>query len=280
MGLPDLRPVTATGGRVVTAELAFVTVGAKPRDEFYRYAWQGRDLPSWSTIRAIAGVKPQIHSWVLEGMVTEALRMGPTIAAAVQTNEPAAIKWVRTRLWDAAVAERDKAADLGTRVHGAVEQGHDPALVSVDVAKKLAWFRDWCAVSGATILAQEYQVFNLTLGYGGTVDLLVLMPDGSIWIVDLKSGRSLWGEHALQLMGYVQGEFVGRDDAIDDTLTAFHRSARGMAVLHLRDDGWEFRSLRADAETWAAFRGLLTFARWQHANDDIDTVTLGKRRSA
>lgn len=257
----------------------FITIGAHPRDPFYRYRWAGRDLPSWSTIRAVAGLKPQVHAWALEGMVSAALGLGPTIAAAVSTGEAATLAWVRTRLWDAALETRDAAAKMGTRVHQAVEQGVDPDRADADISAKLRWFRDWLAVSGAQILGQEYQVYNLELGYGGTIDLLVLMPDGSIWVVDIKSGKSLWGEHALQLMGYIQGEFVGRDDVVDDALTAFHRSARGMAVLHVREDGWEFRGLRPDPETWAAFRGLLVYAVWQHDHDDIDAVTIAKKGS-
>lgn len=256
-----------------------ITIGAPVRDAFYRYTWQGRDLPSWSTLRSTAGMRPQIHAWALEGMVTEAMALGPTIAAAVTTNDEAAVAWVRTKLWDAATERRDRAARLGTRVHEAVELGTDPQLAPADIAAKLGWFRDWLAVSKATILGQEYAIYNLTVGYGGTVDLLVLMPDGSTWVVDLKTGNSVWGEHALQVMGYVQGEFVGADDVVDEALTAFHRQARGMAVLHLSDDGWSFHSLRPDPATWEAFRGLLAFATWQHDHDDIRDVTVGLRRS-
>lgn len=277
----DLHTARSTRGRIVTElqTLPFLTVGAKPVDRFYRYTWQGRDLPSWSTIRETAGIKPQIHGWALRGMLEQALTMGPTIVAATSTGDKAALDWTRDRLWDAANDSRWSAARLGTRVHEAVEQGIDPDVAPGDIASKLRWFRDWLSVSGAVLLAQEYRIYNLDIGYGGTVDLLVLLPDGSVWVVDLKTGDSLWGEHALQLTGYAMGAFVGLDDVVDDALTALHRSARGIAVLHLRDDGWEFRSLRMDQGTWGAFRGLLAFAVWQHDHDSIDDVTLGKRRS-
>lgn len=255
-----------------------VVIGAKPQDEFYRYRWEGRDLPSWSSLRHIAGIKPQIHGWALDGMVTEAIRMGTTIAAATVTNSPAATEWVRRKLWEASLEERDRPARLGTKVHQAVETGLDPEQADPDIASKLRQFRHFLAVTGAKVIGQEYQVYNLELGYGGTVDLLLLLPDGSIWVVDIKSGKSLWGEHALQVMGYLQGQIVGRDDVVDEALTAFHRSARGMAVLHLTDAYAEFRSMVTDLETWEAFRGLFRFAMWQHDHDDIDSVTVAKRR--
>lgn len=275
------RVVTTTRGSSVDFA---ITIGAPPPDPFYRYWWQGRPLPSWSTIRAAAGMRPQIHAWALGGMADAAVAEAGTLAAAVATGDESAVKWARARLWDAAVDARDSAARLGTRVHEAVETGLALELAPPDLAPKLAAFYDWLRVSRAQILGQEYAVYNLTVGYGGTVDLLVLMPDGSIWVVDLKTGKSLWGEYALQIMGYVHGEFVGATDdegvqRVDEALTAFHRAARGMAVLHLSDSGWEFRSLTPDPRTWAAFQGLLAFADWQHDHDDIASVTAGVRRS-
>lgn len=282
-----VRDLLTARGAGMTLELlppaegpgALITVGEPARDPFYRYRWQGRDLPSWSTIRHIAGIKQQIHAWALEGMVTEALAMGTTIAAAAVTGQPAAVDMVRRRLWDAATEERDRAARLGIKVHQAVETGVRPEIADADIARKLGSFHHWLARSGARILRHEYRIYNLTVGYGGTVDLLVVLPNGRVFVVDIKSGKNLWGEHALQVMGYLQGEFVGLDDVVDEGLTAFHRGVHGMAVLHLGDDFWEFRSLLPDQATWDAFRGLFTFAVWQHEHDDIESVTLAKRRS-
>lgn len=256
----------------------FLVIGAKPHDPFYRYRWEGRDLPSWSTLRHVAGIKSQIHGWALDGMVTEAIRMGTTIAAAVSTNNPAAVEYVRTKLWEASIEECDRPARLGTKVHLAVETGVDPDHADADIAAKLRQYRHFINATGVEILGHEYQVYNLEVGYGGTVDLLALLPDGRIYVVDIKSGKNIWGEHALQVMGYMQGRFVGRDDVVDEAMTAFHRSAHGMAVLHLTDDYAEFVAMTPDQDTWAAFLGLHRFAVWQHAHDSIDDVAIAKRR--
>lgn len=260
-------------------EQAVLVVGQKAADPFYRYRWQGRDLPSWSTIRAIAGIKLPIHEWSLRGLADEAMRWGPTIAAATSTGNEVAIGWLRDKLLAAAYAERDRAARLGTRVHAAVEHGIDPSQAEADIAPRLTWYRNWLARSGARILGQEYQVYNLAVGYGGTVDLLVALPDGSIWLVDVKSGKSVWGEVALQVTGYRRAEFVGRDDVVDEAMTVLHHGITGIAVLHLADDRWEFDALVQDEDTWQAFVGLHRFACWQHDHDDIRDVTWSRRRS-
>lgn len=266
---------------LTTVEVAapFITIGARPKDPFYRYRWGDRDLPSWSSIRATAGLKPQIHAWALEGMARKAIEISPSLSAAVLSNNEPVIAWARERLWDAAADEQGRAARFGTAVHEAVAASTPPDKLDEPVAVHVQWFADWLRTSGAQVIANEFVIYNLALGYGGTGDLLVLMPDGSVWVVDLKTGKSLWGEYLLQVMGYANGEFVARDGVVDDRLTGVLQSVRGIGILHLSEKGWEFRGLRSDAAAWAAFRGLLTFAVWQHDHDDIDSVTASVTRN-
>jgi hypothetical protein len=90
----------------------------------------------------------------------------------------------------------------------------------------------------------------------------------------------VYPDQLLQLLPYLMAEFVGEDDVVDEDLTALLRQARGVALLHLVDHGWEFRSLEATPDAWRAFRGLLAFARWMAEHQSIDSVTLGTRRGA
>lgn len=254
------------------AATPLLTIGEPPRDPFYRYRWQGRDLPSWSTLRATAGIKPQVHAWALDGMADKAIELASTLGRAAVIGDAAALGWARERLWDAAVESQGRRADLGTRVHLATHDGTHSD--EPDVAPFVAQYAHWKYATSADIVASEFEVYDLTVGYGGTADRLVLLPDGGLWLVDLKTGRNLWGEHALQLTAYAMAEFVGRDDTIDERLTALLHRLTGVAVLHLRPDGWSWHAIRADGETWAAFRGLHRFATWQHAHDDLAELTV------
>jgi hypothetical protein len=187
-----------------------------------------------------------------------------------------ASKWLRL----AATEERDAAAELGTAVHDAAASNLDIETVEPAVRPRLLQFRSWLATARPEILATEFQCWNLTAGYAGTADLLVRLLDGSIWLIDLKTGKGTYAEHALQLIDYRTAEFVGSDDVVDDRLTALLHACSGMAVLHLADDHWEFRAIRFDQETLDASRGLLAFARWMHDHRDIGDVTVASRRSA
>jgi hypothetical protein len=292
---PDPAPL-----RLVTPEPEepiepFVTIAPGPRNArtdsstgLRFYTWQGRELPSVTTVRRMAGIPHGLHQWTLNQVILRAVTEHEQLTAMLtrerrprervleKNRMEEAGRWLRL----AATEERDAAAKLGTAVHDAAAEGLDPDAVDPEVRPRLFQFRDWVRSAKPWILGTEFQVFNLSEGYAGTADLLVRLVDGSIWLVDLKTGKGTYSEHLLQLMGYLMGELVGQDDVVDPRLTALLRQVTGIAVLHLADDHWEFRPLEATREAWAAFTGLLRFATWMHANQSIDDVTVTTRRGA
>jgi hypothetical protein len=249
-----------------------------PRTGLRTYTWQGRKLPSVTSVRQIAGLPHGLHQWTLNQLIAYVVDHAGDIATKIAANDPAQLQLVRAELRSASTAQRNAAADLGKAVHSAVETGQSLAAVPPEVAPRLRQYLDWLRVSEAEILASEFQCWNPTLGYAGTADLLVRLASGGTWLVDLKTGKGVYPEHALQLIAYSMAEFVGRDDVVDERLTALLHEVTGMAVLHLTDKGWEFLPVRADGETWAAFRGLLAFAGWMTDHGDMASVTTGGRR--
>ncbi|MES2211398.1 MAG: hypothetical protein V4515_14640 [Chloroflexota bacterium] len=261
-----------------------VTVGPRnaytdPESGLRYYVWQGRDLPSVTSIRRMAGLPHGLHQWAIGKVIDAAINGHKGIGERLASGDPAAVAVIKHELRMAATAERDAAASLGTAVHDAAAAGLTLDEVSSDIAPRLQQFYDWLAKSGAEILGSEFQVWNLTLGYAGTADALVRLRDGSIWVVDYKTGKGVYGEFALQLIAYLMAEFVGNDGVVDDELTGHLLAASGMAILHLGGDGWEFRAIEADAATWSAFRGLLAFAVWMKDHGTADSITTASRRS-
>lgn len=251
-----------------------------PESGLRYYTWHGRDLPSVTSIRRMAGLPHGLHQWAIGQVIDYALGHLADISKRLKGPDAAAnLQVIRHELRGAATAERDSAARLGTAVHDAAAEGKSLADVPAAIAPRLGQYLDWLAVSGAVVLASEFQIWNLTLGYAGTADLLVRMRDGSIWLIDLKTGKGIYGEHALQLIAYLMAEFAGNDDVVDAELTALLAQASGMAVLHLTDDAWGFHSLTADPETWSAFCGLLSFATWMASHGSVDAITAAARSS-
>lgn len=292
---PEVGAATAAG----VAAAPFIVVGeprpgeprnarTDPQTGLRFYTWQGRELPSVTTVRRLAGIPHGLHQWAINQVIARATTNIWTLVKMLTRRRRArervleknrveeAGKWLRR----AATEERDAAAELGTAVHDAAAQMFDPDSVDPAVRPRLLQFRAWLATARPEILGTEFQVFNLTAGYAGTADLLVRLADGSIWLIDLKTGKGTYSEHALQLIDYRTAEFVGVDDVVDERLTALLHQCSGMAVLHLADDHWEFRAIRFDQDTIDASRGLLRFAVWMHQHRSIDDVTVAVRRSA
>lgn len=244
------------------------------------YTWQGRDVPSVTTVRRLAGIPHTLHQWSLTQVINRVLDDWAGLGSLLRTGTPEAVESVRVHLRKAATDERDRKAALGTAVHDAAALGRSLVDVPPEVAPFLRQYLDWLGKSGCEVLLAERQVWSLEHGYAGTFDLLGRFPDGSLWIVDLKTGSGLYSDHALQLAAYRYAEFVGTDDVIDEDATWLLRGVTGTAVLHLSARKWEFHSLVSGPQEWRAFRGLLAFAVWSHEHPSIEDFSLGMRKGA
>jgi hypothetical protein len=286
----------------------FITIQAGPKNArsdssgLRYYTWQARELPSVTTVRRMAGLPHNLHQWALSQVINRATgsvwtlvkmltrKRRPRERVLEKNRATEAGKWLRS----AATEERDAAAKLGTTVHDAAAAGIDINLVEEAARPRLRQFRAWLTASRAEILATEFQVFNLAVGYAGTGDLLVRFPEGllvqatdgtnvylppgAIVLIDLKTGKGTYSEHALQLTAYLMAEFSGQDDVIDERITQLLQGVHSIAILHLADDHWEFRIVRPSTSTFRAFRGLLAFAMWMREHDDVDAVTAATAR--
>ena len=264
-----------------------ITVGGPPNARTVPsgerwYTWRGLEYVSVTTIRQLAGLPFALHQWQLGKVIEAAITLAPSIMQAKVVPDPlqreAQMALVRTQLRSAATSERDDAAARGTSVHAAVAQGLTPDQVPPELQRRLAHYYDWLRVSGAVVVSSEFQCWNLALGYAGTADALVEFPNGQQWLVDLKTGKGIYGDMALQVHGYAMSEFVGRDDVVNMQLTKALHALSGVAILHLRDEGWTFNVIRWDWETWTAFRGLLAFARWLRLHDRADEIVVAQRQ--
>lgn len=277
---------------MTTAERTFVQIGRQtgprnartdPATGIRYYEWQGQEYPSVTTVRRLAGIPLRLAQWQVNQVAARAVEQIADHYQRLSSGSPDEPKAVLEELRRAAVDKREQRAAFGSAVHQAIEGELPLTAVGADLVPRLRQFFDWRQASGVEILGRELQVFNLTIGYAGSVDLLARFPDGSVWVVDYKTGgddlsEGIYPDQLLQLLPYLMAEFVGEDDVQDDRMTALLHQARGVALLHLVDREWEFRSLDATPEAWTAFRGLLLFSSWMAAHPDMGSVTLGVRK--
>ena len=259
--------------------MPLITVQTGPKNAYTNpdngiryYRWLGQDYPSVTSIRNLAGMPIMLAQWRTNQVIERAMTEYQTLGRMLGETDPKAVAaWLRK----AQDVKRDQAADLGKRVHDAAANAVSPANAPSDVAPFLLQYYDWIKTTGIVIELVERQVWSPSIGYAGTFDMIGRFPKtGECWLIDLKTGKGTYAEHALQTEAYCRADFVGEDDIEDVAATAILRSIpqANRAVLHLRPDGWSFKTIPGTDRTWRAFRALLFFAEWVDDNPTIDNL--------
>ena len=129
-----------------------------------------------------------------------------------------------------------------------------PEEIAGHVDAYLQFVADWAPVE----LLVEAPVFNRTLRYGGTLDLVARLADGNNWLLDFKTGgKGIFPEAALQLSAYRHAEFYLDDDDQPHPLPPIDFAG----CIWLRADGYDLQPVDAGAETFLTFRHAATVAR-------------------
>jgi hypothetical protein len=254
------------------------------------YNWNGQEYPSVTSIRRLMGMPYEIHAWALNKVIDRAIvdhdLVGTMLKRPKRPRERVRDKNVITEvakhLRSAATDERDQAGDVGNAVHDAIHAGispDDPGLTDLNVRARLWQYRDFMQTKRPTILFGERQVWNLTYGYSGSPDALMLLPNGRIVVVDFKTGGGVYLDHVIQVVAYGMGEFVGENGVVDVRATDQLLHANGLAILHLANHYWEWIEVALDPDIFRAFIGSLSFARFLHSKGNrIDPlVTLREK---
>lgn len=128
------------------------------------------------------------------------------------------MKWLASKGWDEAEALKVLAGDRGSKVHYAVEAllmgkevtmkdkfinptTNEPEELTVDEYSCVIDFVNWFKSQNIEVLGIEITHFNNEHKYGGTIDLLCKI-DCQIYVIDLKTSKSIYQSHKLQISGY------------------------------------------------------------------------------
>jgi hypothetical protein len=183
--------------------------------------------------------------------------------------------------------ESSRRADEGTRVHKAIEHWvlHDGVWPTVDddIKPYLKTFLQFVVDYGLTPESWEMTegtILNRADGWGGTLDAHLRISWGRTELADDFCARldaagrdvvvtadaktrekpkpQLYEDHSMQLAAYRRGEVILLRDGTEHPLPA----TDGGAILQLRPDGYLFRPVVTDDDTYGAFLGALRTYRW------------------
>lgn len=244
------------------------------RGRYYSDPAGGPDLVSVTNVLDTAVNKSMaLVPWGVKLTVEYVLANLPTIVRRAATEPTTVIREIKAVHRDA----RDRATDLGDRVHAAAEAhtlgapiADDPEVLPY-LRQYQLWLASWGIDLDKHIEATEITCFHRRLGYAGTADLLIWLPTGpgghlELWLIDFKSSatrpaKSVYPENTLQLAALRYCETVLLPDDTDAPMPRIERTG----VLNLRARSHALVPMPADRAAHRAFRGLLEGTRWLHA---------------
>jgi hypothetical protein len=275
---------------------------ATAQGRFYVHPVTGQQLVSVTNVLSVGCAKPALVPWGAKVVTEKAWEVLPRMVTASRQHadcRPARTPkdWVpcgrcygcltREVKGEVTVA-RDKAADLGTRIHALAEAhllgkpmppDEEAAPYVVQYERFLA---DFDIQVDRDVEATELTVANPALGYAGTLDILLrlrldgfiegkvkLLPgdERALWLIDLKTSAtrpatSTYPEYALQLAALRHATEMWLPD---DTVTPMLRGITGAACLNLRKTTYALIPLPTGPAEYAAFKGSLALTKWMHS---------------
>lgn len=168
-------------------------------------------LPSVTNVLGVIA-KPELDTWKQK-----------QVAAACLSNpkqeDESEEYWVK-RVLEEAKKPVIEAADLGSKIHEALDQALDGQTVSEDIAPYIEPVLTWFTGLGIEVVAREIVLVNPVEGYAGRVDLLFKYGKNGIGVCDWKSRKTEPGKDITPYSG--QGE----------QLAAYAAAYWGEARLH------------------------------------------------
>lgn len=223
--------------------------GRVERGRFHSYRLDGQrcDGVTWAIDNGVP--KRALIAWAAREAAEYAVDNLDLIG---RLDRDAAVDLVKGSPW----RDRDRAAKRGTEVHGYAEKLARGETVEVPeelvghVDSYLAFRDEW----NPTDELIELVVFNRTVRYGGTLDLIATLDELGRTLVDLKTNRSgPFGEVGLQCAAYRYCEFYLDPDTGKEMPMP---EVDSVACLWLRADGYDLLPVQA---------GPREFRQWRYA---------------
>lgn len=259
------------------------------RGRYYTHPVTGQQLVSVTNVLGTCVAKQALVPWAAKVAAEYAMDNLPSLIARLRTHDR---ETLRKEISSQVTVARDKAADLGTRIHAHAEAhvtgqaiAHDPE-VEPYVQQYLRFLTDFDVDIREHVEAAEMTVAHPAAGYAGTADLLLRLrldsftegkvkrlPDDErhLWLVDIKSSAtrpatSGYPEYVLQLaaLRYAQEAWLP-----DDTVAPMPRVS-GAAVLNLRPNSYAFIPVDAGPTTHRAFLAAMPLVQWLHAREEFE----------
>lgn len=157
---------------------------------------------------------------------------------------------------DAHKRTTEMSSAIGTHVHECIEASIHEEEIPNPTPEHMRHYEAWKLAFKPRFLLSEATVYNRQVGYAGTLDIVADI-NGITTLVDVKTGKNIYPDVALQLAAYANGEFIG---VLDEERVM--PKIEAAAVLHLRMTGYRFVPVTITDEVFTTFRHVNEVFRW------------------
>jgi hypothetical protein len=166
---------------------------------------------------------------------------------------------------------------LGSRAHDVFERlmnGESVDYVHPDIANHVGHFRQFMAAVNPELVRAEDVAWSYAHEYAGSFDAIlriwvdvkdgkvIITPDRSgtpiLIMVDYKTSKATYSDVALQLAAYRYADVIIDPEGNETPMPEIDSAA----VLHITDDQWSFKGVRADRDVFDHFLNLRRTFNW------------------
>lgn len=180
---------------------------------------------------------------------------------------------------------KEKASDLGTRIHDHADAHVTGRQIEHDeevepyLEQYLRFLADFGVDLARDVEAAELTVAHTSLGYAGTLDLLLHLTLGEqrrLCLIDIKTSAkrpagSVYDEYALQATGLKRATEVWLPNG---EIAPMPRAA-DCFVLNLRTNTYALLPLPSGPREWQAFGSVVKTAKWLHTKPVAQARPIG-----
>lgn len=219
------------------------------------YHWGAEPFVSVTTVIGDGVPKPGLQRWFMKNIAKTAA------AERVKLATMSAAEVEKFLLSSSSPASTENSAALGSKVHAKAEiisRGGMTGDIPDDEMPFIENFIQFVKDFSPTYVEAESSVYSRKYGYAGTLDAIVTI-DGKTHVLDIKTGKSVWPEVALQLAAYKHADFIGRSSGTEEPM---HVTDDIGLVLHLRPEKYELVPTDISLPTFDTFLSALDMHRW------------------
>lgn len=209
----------------------------------------GNEYPSVTTVLGIVGKGEALKHWAANEVAKYAVHNRDTWA---RLDEAAAIDLLKRE----PLRFLDRAASRGTDVHALAEAYAKTGVMppwAEEISGYVAALKNFFDQHQPTPVLVEHTVFNETVGYAGSFDLVCRLAtfENALTILDYKTSKAIYPDVAAQLAAYAHGlEYVD-----GDTVCQMPKIDNAVAVRLAADGSYEM--IECDIEAgWRYFKAV------------------------